>query len=539
MKKILIPLVLLVLVAGVVVLALRDTSEPGQNRPLVIGFENDVPTFDTLALGNVYALRVGSQVFEGLTLLDEENRIAGGVAESWESSPDFKTWTFQIRPNVKFHPHPALEGKDRTVTADDVIFSFTRMLSKDAVPAGPLASVLVGAKDYQEGTAEKVAGLRAVSPDEIEFNLSRPDALFPGRIASPAYGIVSQAVIEAAGDAFGQSVAVGTGPFQFVERRGNEIVLQRFEEHWAGGTGVETVVFRTVKEDAVRLAEVKGGIISACYATPPMLDGLVQKSGDSLEIDPANGNGLRLIDYPVFNSYFLAFNYPRIDPDLRRAVSLAVDRKEIIAAAFPVSGISAAGPIPLACAGYESEVGASIRDVDEAKAALEAYKSKNPDVTPKITLLTCEVAQSIPIGEVIQSQLKPIGIEVELVQQSFNAVIEAIQKGDFESLVIFFEYQYSQPELILENFFTSPTVPLPNVFYYQNAETDAAIANLFSIGEQSASLERAAAVEQKIVEEAPGAFLLQTKQVILLSSDLEGVEFNAANFPILTNADWK
>jgi ABC-type transport system substrate-binding protein len=539
MKKPLIAIVALALVAGVAYLAFRDSGNSSADRPLVIGFENDVPTFDTLALGNVFALRVGSQVFEGLTILDAENRIVGGVAESWTSSPDFKTWTFKLRPGVKFHPHPALEGKDRAVTADDVIYSFTRMLSKDAVPAGPLASVLAGAKEFQDAAATSVSGLKAVSPTEVEFSLIRADALFPGRIASPAYGIVSKPVVETAGANFGQTVAVGTGPFQFVERRGNEIVLRRFADHWAGGKGVETVIFRTVKEDAVRLAEVKSGIISASYATAPMLDGLVEKSGDSLKIKSADAGKLTLLDYPVFNSYFLAFNHPKVDPDLRRSIALAVDRKEIIAASFPSSGIPAAGPIPLACAGYESKVGADIRDLDAAKAALDAWKAKNPGATPKIKLLTCEVAQSIPIGEVIQSQLKPLGIEVELVQQSFNAVIGAIQKGDFESLVIFFEYQYSTPQLILENFFTSPAVPLPNVFHLKNPENDAAIGALFSIGDEKQSLEQAATVEKKIVDEAPGAFLLQTKQVILLSPDLEGVRFNAANFPVLLNAAWK
>jgi ABC-type transport system substrate-binding protein len=93
--------------------------------------------------------------------------------------------------------------------------------------------------------------------------------------------------------------------------------------------------------------------------------------------------------------------------------------------------------------------------------------------------------------------------------------------------------------LILENFFTSPAVPLPNVFYYKKPENDAAIAALFTTGDEKVSLEQAAVVEKNIVDEAPGVFLFQTKQVILLSPDLQGVRFNAANFPILINASWK
>lgn len=508
------------------------------DRPLVVGFENDVPTFDPLRMGNVFALRVGSQLFEGLTRLDENNRIVGAVAESWRSSPDLKAWTFRLRSGVKFHPHPALDEHARAVTAEDVVYSFTRMLSKDAVPAGPLSTVLLGAKEYQDGKATSVSGLRVVSPTEVEFKLVRPDALFPGRISSPAYGIVSKAVVEKAGVDFGQNVAVGTGPFQFVERRGNELVLKRFSEYWAGEPGVYSLVFRTVKEDAVRLAELKAGRLGAIYATEPMLSGLVEKHAGTLRVKEAESNSIAIQSFPVFNTYFLAFNYPKTDPDLRRAVALAVNRDEVVSAVVPLSGVAAAGPIPIACAGYATQVKVD-RDLSAAKAALDAYRAKHGGATPKLQILTCEVAQSTPIGEVLQSQLKPLGINVEIVQQSFNALIGSIQKGDFESLVIFFEYQYSLPQLILENFFTSAAAPLPNVFHYDKPENDAAVAALFETADEAASLEQAAVVEKSLVDDAPGVFLFQTKQVILLSPDLQGVRFNAANFPILTKAAWR
>ena len=63
------------------------------------------------------------------------------------------------------------------MTAEDVVFSFTRMLSKDAVTAGPLGSILKGAKEYQDGSSQTVKGLRIKSPQEVEFSLVRPDAL--------------------------------------------------------------------------------------------------------------------------------------------------------------------------------------------------------------------------------------------------------------------------------------------------------------------------------------------------------------------------
>ena len=539
MKKTLIAIGVGIVVVVIAAFSFKHTrsSTPAADRPLVIGFENDVPTFDPLRMGNVFALRVGSQVFEGLTHLDENNRITGALAESWRSSSDFKTWTFHLRAGVKFHPHPVLDEATRALTPEDVIYSFTRMLAKDAVPAGPLSTVLEGSKEYQDGKAQSVAGLRRASANEVEFKLIRPDALFPGRISSPAYGIVKKAVVDKAGVDFGQTVAVGTGPYLFVERRGNELVFKRFREYWGGGTGLDSLMFRTVKEDAVRLAELKAGRLNAIYATEPMLKGLVEKNVDTLRVKESETRSVAIQSFPIFNTYFLAFNYPKVDPDLRRAIALAVNRDEVVSAVVPMSGIAAAGPIPLACAGYTTKVTGD-RNLDGAKAAMDAYRVKHPGVTPKLKILTCEVAQSTPIGEVLQSQLKPLGIEVDIAQQSFNAVIGSIQKGDFESLVIFFEYQYSLPQLILENFFTSSSVPLPNLFYYNKPQNDAAIAALFQTGDEAASLAQAAVVEKTLVDDAPGVFLFQTKQVILLSPDLQGVRFNAANFPILTNASW-
>ena len=540
MKKPLIIFAVVLVATGVFVLGCHRSAQPSaHNGTMIIGMENDVPTFDTLKLGNVFALRVASEVFEGLTRLNESNQIVGAVADSWDHSQDFKAWTFHLRNGVMFQPNPDLNETNRSLTAADVVYSFTRMLSKDAVTAGPLSSELEGAKDYQDGKATSVSGIHIVSPEQVEFVLTTPDSLFPGRISSPAYGIVKKAVVEAAGPNFGQTVAVGTGPFQFVERQGNDLILKRYDQYWGPKSEIDTAIFRTVKEDAVRLAQAKAGQLDVTYATPPMLDGLVEKTNDILRVKAGETKMLSLLSYPVFDTYFLAFNYPKVDPDLRRAIALAVDRDQIVSAVVPLTGISAAGPVPLACAGYDTQVKATALHLDAAKAALNVYREKHPGETPKLEILTCEVGQSTQIGEVLQSQLKQIGIEVDLQQVSFNAVVQHLQKGDFQSVAIFFEYQYSLPQLILQNFFTTAAVPLPNVFYYNKPENDAAIATLFTTGDEKVSLEQAAEVEKKLVDDAPGVFLYQTRQVILLNPNLQGVEFNGANFPILTHASWK
>lgn len=516
-----------------------DPSDSG-GRPVVIAFANDVPSLDPARLQDAFALRAGYFIGEGLAKLDANNEIVPAVAERWESTDDFTRWTFHLREGVRFHPYPATGDKAAPVTAEDVVFSFQRMLAADTVTAGPLAGVIEGAKAFQDGKIDSVSGIQILSPASIEFTLSRPDSLFPGRISSPAYAIVSRAAAEMAGGEFGQSIHCSTGPFRFVERRGNEVILDRFEEYW-GGFGENPparVVLRTVKEDALLLAETRSGRVSIAYASSAMLNGLVERQNGELRLTADAASSFQSLTFPVFNTYFLAFNYPQIDPNLRRAISLALDRDQIIAAVVPASGIAAAGPIPLACAGYEPSV-APARDLEAAKKALAAFREANPGTPAKLTILVHELAEAVPTGEVIQSQLAALGIEVELSQRSFNAVLDDIRKGDFQATVLGFEYQYSEPQLILENFYTSAAVPLPNVFHYNNPETDAAIADLLQHPHDRERLAEAAVVEQRIVEDAPGVFLYQTAQTLLISPDLSGVQANGSNYIDLTHTTWK
>lgn len=540
MKKpvVFITVAVVALAAFFVIRSFQTGSQDQEDAPFIVGFENDVVSLDPIRIADVYSFRVVSQIYEGLARLDENNEVVAAVAESWTHSPDLKTWTFKLRPGIKFHPHPALDESSRLLTAQDVVYSFTRMLSKDAVTTGPLGSVLEGVEAYQSGESKEVAGIKIIGDDQVEFTLSRPDALFIGRISSPAYGIVKQVVVDKADTAFGQSVAVGTGAYRFIERRGNDLVLKRNDDYWAGNKGPVNVVFRSLKEDAVRLAEIKAGGIDATYATSPMLDGLVERDGDGVKVIQASAATLSAISFPTFNTTFLGFNWPRIDPDLREAVFHAVDRQQIVDAVVPLSGIVAPDPIPVASAGYVSKVSTK-RDLDKANAAVARFRERNPGEPVALRILSHELAQAVPISEVLQSQLREAGIEVEIVQQSFNAVVGLLQKKDFDAVVIWFEYMYANPQLMLETYFTTGAMPLPNVFQYSKPENDEAIAALFSNADPSASLQQSAEVSRRLVEDVPGVFLFQTRQVVLHKPNVSNLRFNASNLPILTNTTRK
>ncbi|PZN72481.1 MAG: hypothetical protein DM484_24425 [Candidatus Methylumidiphilus alinenensis] len=505
-----------------------------QERPFVIAFENEVVSLDPIRLTDVFGLRIASQIFEGLAKVDASNRIVPALGESWQADRDFKNWTFKLRKEAHFH-----NGKP--VTADDVVFSFTRMLAKEAVTKGPLIEIIVGAKEYAEGQATSISGITIIEPDHVKFQLTRSDSGFLGRIASPAYSIVSKEEVEQSKDQFGNTLASGTGPFRLQSRNNYELTLERFADYWGGkGGNLNLVKFRTIKEDQVRLNELRGQRIQAMYVTPPLIKALIEatSTNDQPHLKPEFSQ-FKGITYPVFNTYFLAFNYPKVNAHLRRAIALAVDREQIVQGVAPQLAVAAAGPIPLSCDGWQTQVQANPPDIAAVRKELSKIAPKKPSFKPTVEVLVHDLAQAEPIGEIIKAQLEPLGVQVNLVRQSFNTVIERLTKGDYQAVVIAFEYQFPTPSLILENFYTSRAIPMPNLFHYSNPAVDKSVGNLFSKPESAKTLRDAEAIEKRIVEDAPAAFLFQMRQMVVLTSGVDGILFNGANFPILWGASWK
>src|SRR5207253_2831719 len=131
---------------------------------------NNPPSLDPAGLSDVYARTVATQIFDGLVQFDALLRPSPAIAEFWEASRDGRTWTFTLRHGVKFH-------HGREVTADDFVYSFTRLL--DAKKPGPLTVFLKrihGANEFMKGTSPRVEGLKAVDRYTLRITLDEPYA---------------------------------------------------------------------------------------------------------------------------------------------------------------------------------------------------------------------------------------------------------------------------------------------------------------------------------------------------------------------------
>jgi peptide/nickel transport system substrate-binding protein len=141
--------------------------------------------------------------FSRLTAQDPKLQVQPDLATSWDAAEDLKTWTFHLRPGVKFHNGKPLD-------AADVVFTFKRILDKE------VGSVL-------QVNFSIVDSIEAVDPLTVKFNLSLPYADLPAAVAAYQAAIVSETVVDTL-----TTHPIGTGPFRFVEYRpGDQLVMER------------------------------------------------------------------------------------------------------------------------------------------------------------------------------------------------------------------------------------------------------------------------------------------------------------------------
>ncbi len=249
-----------------------------------------------------------------------EGNLTACLAESWSISPDSKVYEFRLRKGVKFHNGDPL-------TAEDVVFSFRRYKAAQA-------------KTVQAKT-EKI---EAVNPHLVRFHFKEPFADFLEYLAPSVTTIgwvVPQKYVEKVGDAGFKKHPVGAGPYKFVEfSPGVRLVGEGFEEYWRKVPSVKRLEFHTVAEPATRLAMVRRGEV----------DGATLMQGVFYE-DAKKDQRLRLFS-PLSATHWLVSitsqwdaMSPWSNPRLRKAASLAIDRKTLADIHMP--GVGPVGSIGL------------------------------------------------------------------------------------------------------------------------------------------------------------------------------------------------
>ncbi|MEU6663124.1 ABC transporter substrate-binding protein [Streptomyces sp. NPDC046821] len=363
-------------------------------------------SFDWIYNASFETGQIMANVCEGLLRLGPDMSLQPALAASY-TNPTPTTWVYRLRKGVTFHDGTPL-------TADDVVFSLNRNLQPK------LGS-------YWSGAYENVSSVKATGPLEVTVTLKRPDSLFNSYLSSPAGIVDSKATVQAKGKKYGtpDGGVNCAGPFSLASwEKGQSITLARDDHYFdpAHRAKAKQVVFRFVDDPAAAVSGMLSGSIDGSWSLPPSSLGRLSSSGKGSVYYGRSTQG--------FNAIVMNDGGPLHDVRIRRALSMAIDRKGIIDAVIGGAGQPQRAPAVPGSWGYAAKtyqkawdaLTVTKHDVDAAKKLVgQAGAPAKP-----IVLATTSAEAEVPvIGSEIQSAAKKIGLKVQiknLPAERYNSV---------------------------------------------------------------------------------------------------------------------
>jgi peptide/nickel transport system substrate-binding protein len=378
-------------------------QDPQPGGTLRVGLQGDFTTLDPHMSTSAVDRDVYYQLYNTLVGLDPSLNIVPELAESWEQ-PDALSYVFRLRKGVRFH-----DGTD--FTAELVRWNVERMVN----PAtGSIRRSELG----------NIKTVEVVDPHTVRFALKEPDAALLATLTDRAGMMVSRAAVEKHGKDFARN-PVGTGPFQFVEWvKDDQLRVRRFGGYWRkGGPYLDEVVYKPIPDHTVKLTALRTGTLDLIDELPPKDVGPL-KANPKLRVIETPGLGYRRIE---LNSSRPPFSTKA----LRQAVAWAVHREAIHRAVFFGLGAVAQGPIPPRSWAYDALSGYGAAP-DPAKAKQKLAEGGQPNGF-KFTLNIINTPVAQKQAQIVQDNLKKVGIDMEIALLEMGAWIEKRKAGQFDA----------------------------------------------------------------------------------------------------------
>jgi peptide/nickel transport system substrate-binding protein len=477
--------------APIMVVAQEDAG--AQTGELVIGKGQEAVGFDPALVTAASSFDLISVVYERLVYFDDNGEAQPELAESWETEDDL-TYVFTLRPNVTFH-----NGK--TLTAEDVKFTFDRI--KDEATASSWATQL-----------DPVDEIEATDDMTVTFRLNAPYGPFLAMLSS-AYASILPSGDEAIDF---QTEMVGTGPFLLEAwEQDTETVMSAHTAYWnPDEPQVQTLRWRILPDESARLAAIRTGEIHITSIADPLI---VESAMDS--------EGVQVIEQDTTDYYLLGFNTaeaPFDNPDVRRALALAIDRQAIVDAVFFGRG-EVTGPVVPTLGDWAQPVEQlPTYQVDREMAMSLLEEAGQSDLS--FTILVGSLYQEFTnIALVIQDQLSEIGVTVELEQVEWATFIERWLARDFESFVSFNGSGNDPDRALYPAFVTDGSV---NAFQYSDEEVDRLLESARTTTDREARVTIYQNLELLLAEQAPAIFICTRVGFFAVREVLRGFQPTAA-----------
>ena len=357
---------------------------PVKGGTLIWGHSETTQNLDIHQTGTASTIRVLQNVHCSVVTVDKNLAVIPSLAESFEESADGLTYTFHLRPGVKFH-----DGK--TMTAADVKYSFERC--KDPK---------TGAVNFEVFNA--VESIETPDDQTVVIKLSKVNAPFLSRLAENGAGVV---IPEGSGDKQGET-PIGAGPFKFVRREfGHEVELVRFDDYFEGPAYLDKIIAREITEPTVRLTGLRTGELH-------MINDIPADRVSEIEKDPK----FQVLKWFPLNWDFVNLNHdfePFKDQRVRLAFDLMIDKEMLLQGALWGQGRTTASPSYPTSASYNAALANRPQDIAKAKALL-AEAGYGPGQLKVVFKATTNYPYHIEAAQIMLEWFREAGVDMTIEQ---------------------------------------------------------------------------------------------------------------------------
>jgi peptide/nickel transport system substrate-binding protein len=495
-------------------------AEAGSGRPFVIATQADVTTFNECqSAGETTEMDIISLLFPSLANEQPDYDLhppsfAPRLASEWEFSPDHRTLTFHLRAGARW-------SDGVPITADDVRFAFRAQ--KD--PA--VGSTNMEIKDF-------IRDVEVVDPLTARFHFTRvyPYQLMDANdghiLPEHAWGKVPFAKWPTADFT---PILVTGGPFRLAAHNPQQTIILERDPGWWGAPRpyVGRLVFRILPDVASQLSQLLAGDVDLVQQVPPA-------DADRIAASPA----LRLVEFPSRLLGFVGWNNNRAlfaDRRVRRALTLAINRKAVVDTAYHGHARLANGPVLSSMWAYDRALPELAYDPELAQDLLQqaGWWRSGSKGTLKRHGKSFTFDLLYPAGNtireemalLIQADLARVGIEVHPLQAEFTSLVARTDGGDFDAVMWVWE-EATKVDLTGEWSTRTATAGSNNYFGYSNPEVDRLIAAAREESDYVKAKPILDRIQDLIVADQPVTFLYEANQLVGVSRKLAGANINAA-----------
>ncbi|HEY1779152.1 MAG TPA: ABC transporter substrate-binding protein [Roseiarcus sp.] len=475
---------------------------------LVIGHVAELQTLDPAQAVTISDFRILINLYDGLLhYKDGSLDVEPGLAESYEVSPDGKTYTFKLRKGVKFH-----DGSE--FNADAVKFNFDRVLdSKHPYHnTGPFPFV------FTLGPIEKV---EVLDPHTVQLVYKEPYAPALSMLAGAIGGLagISPAAVKKFGKDFSRNGG-GAGPFKFVEWvSGQRFVLEANADYWRGPPKLKGLVFRPIVDENARVSEMQSGGTDITIEVPPDNIAGFTSSPDFTYYQQPGPH----LWYLVLNTKTKPFD----DKRARQAMNYAINKGAMVTDVLKDTATVASSVTPPAFTwAFDSALKPYPYDPAKAKQLLaEAGYPNGVDVTFYVTESGSGMLSPVLMGTAIQADLAAVGIRAKIETYEWNTFLGKIIPA-LPADVAVAELSFMTQDPDMHPALALRTGGAVNSGGYSNPKVDA----LIDQGRQETNRDKRAAIYKElqdvVYDDAPWAFIANWKQNAVSSARVKGFELH-------------